>query len=175
MGNKKKPKNVEGNNISLSNIDGYFHQDISKYYENTEMQYPFSKWSNYFLKLSSSMLNEVSKLVWPDSKYDILFNKICVILLIDNSCYINKYNKIENFHLLCSFSIALNSLEIPYGIAVVADEKFKVILKQFEDPHSFDILEKVYECLTIRRFRDIFPIFKNLPKKHICFQKNIKR
>ena len=139
------------------------------------MQYPFSKLSNYFLKLSSNMFNEVSKLVGPDSKYDILFNKICVILLIDNSCYINKYNKIENFHLLCSFSIALNSLEIPYGIAVVADGKFKVILKQFEDPHSFDILEQVYECLTIRRFRDHLSNFQKFAKETYMFSKEYKK
>jgi hypothetical protein len=172
---KKIPKIEEGNNISLPNIDGYFPKDISNYYGNTVIQYPISKLSNYFLKLSSSMFNEVSKLVGPDTKYDILFNKTCILLLIDNSCYINKYNKIENFHLLCSFSIALNSLEIPYRIVIVADGKFKVILKQFEDPYSFEILEKVYECLMIRRFRDHLSNFQKFAKETYMFSKGYKK
>lgn len=121
------------------------------------------------------MFNEISKLVGPDTKYDILFNKICVLLLIDNSCYINKYNKIENFHLLCSFSIALNSLEIPYGIKVVADGKFKVILKQFKDPYSFEILEKIYECLTIRRFRDHLSNFQKFAKETYMFSNEYQK
>ena len=165
----------ENNHISLLNIDGYLPEDISKNYKNRVMEYPILRLSNYFLKLASKIFNEVSKLVGPDTKTDILFNKTCVILLIDNSCYINKYKKLENFHLLCSFSIALNLLEIPYGIAVIADGKFKVILKQFEEPHSYEILEKVYECLMIRRFRDNLSNSQKFAKETYMFSKEYKK
>jgi len=172
---KKISKIEEGNHISLLNADGYLPQDNSKNNKNKVMEYPILRLSNYFLKLASGMFNEVSKLVGPDTTTDILFNKTCVILLIDNSCYINKYKKIENFHLLCSFSIALNLLEIPYGIAVIADGKFKVILKQFEEPHSFEILEKVYECLMLRRFRDNLSNSQKFAKETYMFSKEYKK
>ena len=106
------------------------------------------------MQLSNITFNEASKIIGPDTKMDIPFNKMCIILLIDGSCYISIKRKILNFYILCSYSIICNLLEIPYGISVIADGKFKIILKQFEEPHSFDILEKVYECLMIRRFRD---------------------
>ena len=172
---KKIAKIEEGNSISLSNTDGYLPKDITRNYKNKVMQYPILELSNYFLILASKMFNEVSKLIGPDTKADVLFNKTCAILLIDNSCYINKHKKIYNFLLLCSFSNALNLLEIPYGIAVVADGKFKVILKQFEDPHSLEIFEKVYECLMIRRFRDNLSNSQKFAKETYLFSKEYKK
>ena len=171
---KKLAKIEEGDTISLSNVDGYLPKDITRNKKNIAMQYPILELTNYFLILASKMFNEVSKLVGPDTKTDVLFNETCAILLIDNSCYINKHKKIYNFLLLCSFSIALNILEIPYGIAVVADGKFKVILKQFEDPHLFENFEKVYECLMIRRFRDNLSNSQKFAKETYLFSKEYK-
>ena len=151
----KKIEKLEPNNeLNLSNIQGYLPKYRFIGPKNKNIQYKALELSSYILQLSNVAFNEVSKLIGPDTKVDIPFSKLCVILLIDSSCYISLKRKIFNFFILCSYSILCNLLEIPYGIAIIADGKFKIILKQFEEPHSFDILEKVYECLMIRRFRD---------------------
>ena len=142
----QKIKQIDENDkLNLSNIEGYLPRNIQDN-KNDKIDYPILKLSDYLLKLANEIINEVSKLVGPDLETDILFKKMCVILLIDSSCYINNKKKVFNFYILCSFAIALHLLEIPYAISVIADGKFKIILKQFEDQHSFEILEKVYEC-----------------------------
>ena len=70
-----------------------------------------------------------------------------------------------------SIVIFLNSLEIPYSIAVIADGEYKVILKQFEDQQSPLIFEKVFECLMIRRFRDNLVNSQKFAKESYMFSK----
>lgn len=103
------------------------------------------------MQLSIKTFNEASKIIGPDLTTDIPFKIICAILLKDGSCYISNKKKLINFYILYSYAIVFNLLEISYGIAVIADGKYKIIFKQFEEPHSFDIFEKVYECLMLRR------------------------
>ena len=169
-----KIKKIEENDqLNPINIEGYLPK-INQGNKNNEIEYPILNLSSYFLKLANEIFNEVSKLIGPEGrehKTDILFRKICVILLIDSSCYINNKKKVFNFHILCSFAIALHLLEIPYSIAVIADGKFKIILKQFEDQHSFEIFEKVYECLMIRRFRDNLANSLKFAKETYIFSK----
>ena len=151
---KKIEKLDLNNELNTSNTQGFLPKYRFMQPKNKNIQYRALELSSYILQLSNVAFNEVSKLLGPDTKVDIPFSKMCVILLIDGSCYISIKRKIFNFYILCCYSILCNLLEIPYGITVIADGKFKIILKQFEEPHSFDILEKVYECLMIRRFRD---------------------
>ena len=151
---KKLEKLDYNTELNLTNTKGYLPKYRFMEKNKKNFQYKILELSSHILKLSNIAFNETSKLIAPDTKLDIPFSKMCVILLIDGSCYISLKRKILNFFILCSYAIVCNLLEIPYGIAVVADGKFKIILKQFEEPHSFDILEKVYECLMIRRFRD---------------------
>ncbi len=46
----------------------------------------------------------------------------------------------------------MNYLEIPYSVALVADSKFTVIIKKFEEPHSIENFQKIMECIMIKRF-----------------------
>ena len=170
---KKIEKIDDNNELSILNAKGYLPLNNNINQKNLN-HYPILDLSNHLLKLANQIFNEVSKLIGPDTKTDILFNKICVILLIDGSCYINPKKKVFNFHILCSFAIVLHLLEIPYGISVVADGRYKIILKQFEDPHSFEIFEKVYECLMIRRFRDNLANSQKFAKETYMFSKEYK-
>ena len=145
---------MQNNELNLSNIQGYLPKSNYIEYNNNHHKYAILDLSSHILKLASKSFNEVCKLIGPDVKADAPFKSICAILLIDGSCYISNIRKIINFYILCSYAVAFHLLEINYGIAVVADGKFKIIIKQFEEPHSFEILERVYECLKIRRFRD---------------------
>ena len=170
---KKIEKIDDNNELSILNSKGYL--PLNNFFNQKNLDnFPILELSNHLLKLANQIFNEVSKLIGPDSKTDILLNKICVILLIDGSCYINPKKKVFNFHILCSFAIALHLLEIPYGISVVADGRYKIILKQFEDPHSFEIFEKVFECLMIRRFRDNLANSQKFAKETYMFSKEFK-
>ena len=163
---EKIDKNME---LNLSNTQGYLPKNLLTEVMKKNIQYRILELSPHIMQLSNKTFNEVSKLIGPEAKTDIHFNNICVIFLIDGSCYISLKRKIINFYILCSYSIACHLLEIPYGIALIADGKFKVILKQFEEPHSFDILEKVYECLMIRRFRDNLSCSQKFAKETFMF------
>ena len=86
------------------------------------------------------------------SDNEILFDHLCVNILLDCSSFIIPESKILSIYYLCSITMALNYLEIPYSIALVADSKFTVIIKKFEDPHSIENLQKIMECIMIKRF-----------------------
>ena len=166
----KKIDKLEANTeLNLTKIKGYLPINLFTDLNNKKIQYKIFELSDHILQLSSIAFNEISKLIGPDTKMDIPFSKMCAILLIDGSCYISYKRKIINFYILCSYSTLFNLLEIPYGIAVIADGKFKIILKQFEEPHSFDILEKVYESLMIRRFRDNLANSQKFAKETFMF------
>ena len=74
-------------------------------------------------------------------------------LLIDCSSFISVENKLYSFMLLISFSYALSALEIPFSIAIVADQKFRFVLKPFEEEISMLVLQRVLDCLFIKRYR----------------------
>ena len=118
-----------------------------------------------------------------------------VIILVDPSVYISEEIKILNMFIICAMTNALNCLEIKYSIILMGDENFRCILKDYNEPHSIEALERVYECLLLKRFRTNIPGclkycleeiifesgFKNtsffiftdgLDKRFICTQKN---
>ena len=44
-----------------------------------------------------------------------------------------------------------DSLEIPYLLSVVGDSGFKVVLKELDEEHSIENLQKVLDCIFIKR------------------------
>ncbi len=52
---------------------------------------------------------------------------------------------------LCALTTVLYSLEIPYLISVVGDSGFKVVLKELDEEHSIENLQKALDCIFIRR------------------------
>ena len=47
--------------------------------------------------------------------------------------------------------IVFNSLEIPYLISEVGDNGFKVVLKELNEEHSIESLQKALDCIFIKR------------------------
>ena len=87
------------------------------------------------------------------NNYEISLNNKCVSILLDCSVYIKPYKKIINFLILCAMTMVLHSLNIPYSIGLFGDENFKIIIKQYQEKHSILILQQVYECLMMKRYR----------------------
>ena len=85
--------------------------------------------------------------------------------------YIKDEKKLFNMFILCAITMALNSLNIYYSIGLFGDEKFKVILKQFEEKHSLSVLQKVYECLMLKRWRSSLPSVLDFAIKSKLFNK----
>ena len=46
-----------------------------------------------------------------------------------------------------------NSLEIPYSVVIFADYKFQYVIKQFEEEHSEYIIQRIFDCMMVERFR----------------------
>ena len=80
-----------------------------------------------------------------------------VLFLLDPSVYISEEIKLLNMFIICAMTIALNCLEIKYSIILMGDEEFRCVLKDYRKPHSIEALQRVYECLVLRRFRTNIP------------------
>ena len=80
-----------------------------------------------------------------------------VLILLDPSVYISEEIKTLNMFIVCAMTNALNCLEIKYSIILMGDEDFRCVLKSHKEPHSVEALERVYECLMLKRFRTNIP------------------
>ena len=52
---------------------------------------------------------------------------------------------------VCALTTVFYSLEIPYLISVVGDSGFKVVLKELDEEHSIESLQKALDCIFIKR------------------------
>ena len=144
MRNMKKL--IERNEAPPLPIKKEYEKYEPKNIKNNSQDFPIERIMKHSLPLSSEFIIHASE-------YEIPFKQICVNILIDCSYFICDENKIYNMYLVCAITFALNVLEIPYSIALVSDEKFKIILKKFDEPYSKESLQKVLDCLLIRRYR----------------------
>lgn len=95
----------------------------------------------------------IANLIIKASDTNCPFQHMSCNLLIDCSCYISIENKLYNFMVMSAFSYALAALEIPFSICIVADKNFRFILKPFTENISLLVLQRVLDCLFIKRFR----------------------
>ena len=109
--------------------------------------------SNYPVKNLLKLSYDISAyLISISSLNTIPFSKICVNILFDVSLFISEENKLFNMFLVCCTITALTNMEIPYSITLIADENFKCTIKRFSDESSLEILQKVLDCIFVRRF-----------------------
>ena len=80
------------------------------------------------------------------------YNQICVNILFDVSFFISDENKLFNMFLLCCVITALSNMEIPYSVTLISDENFKCTIKRFSDEHSLENIQKIFDCIFVRRF-----------------------
>jgi len=111
------------------------------------------KYSIIPLIVQSYILSQEFIKVASDPKNEISFSNIAVNILVDCSSFISDENKIFNMFIICALTDALTALEIPYSAAVIADQNFKCIIKTFDEDHSFQVLQRICDCLLIKRYK----------------------
>ena len=52
---------------------------------------------------------------------------------------------------VCDLTTVLYSFEIPYLISVMVDRRFKAVIKELEEEHSIENLQKALDCIFIKR------------------------
>ena len=97
------------------------------------------------MSLANKIIKNISEKIIP-------FSHISVNLLIDCSGFINLENKLKQFVIICGIVNALNIVNISYAISVVGDSQFECTLKPFDKEHSMENLQKVLDCIFIKRF-----------------------
>ena len=97
--------------------------------------------------------NLIANLIAKASDSKCPFLDISCNLLIDCSSFICVQNKLYNFMILIAYSYALSALEIPFSIAIVADLRFRFVLKPFEEEISILVLQRILDCLLIQRYK----------------------
>ena len=93
-----------------------------------------------------------NKIIKDLSEKSIPFSHTSVNLLLDCSGFINIENKLKQFVIVCGIVNALNIVNINYAISIVGDSQFECTLKPFDVEHSMEYLQKVLDCLFIKRF-----------------------
>ena len=93
-----------------------------------------------------------NKIIKNLSEKSIPFSHTSVNLLLDCSGFIDVKNKLKQFVIVCGIVNALNIVNINYAISIVGDSQFECTLKPFDVEHSMEHLQKVLDCLFIKRF-----------------------
>ena len=87
------------------------------------------------------------------SEYEIPYENMSVNILIDCSIYISEINKIYNLIAIFGLIESLYELKIPYSVTVISDEKFRAVIKNFNEPHSIKVIQRIRDCAMIQRFK----------------------
>ena len=82
---------------------------------------------------------------------EIPYKNLEVNILLDCARTIGDIEKLYVMLQVCSLTTVLYSLEIPYLISVVGDSGFKVVLKELDEEHSIENLQKALDCIFIKR------------------------
>ena len=74
-----------------------------------------------------------------------------VYILLDCARTISSTDKFFTMFQVCALTTALYNLEIPYLLSVVGDSGYKVVLKELDEEHSYEALQKALDCIMIKR------------------------
>ena len=98
--------------------------------------------------LSSRLYSTISNL---NLRYEFPYKNLEVNILLDCARTIGDTEKFYVMLQVCALTTVFHSLEIPYLISVVGDSGFKVVLKELDEEHSIDNLQKALDCIFIKR------------------------
>lgn len=133
-------------NLKFSNSSSGQIQNEELLFMATSKIYPVKELIDNSQFLIANLISKVS-----DSNCPLLH--IYANLIFDISCFIPIENKLYNFMLLIAFSYALSASEIPFSIAIAADENFRFVLKPFDEEISVFVLQRILDCIFIVRYR----------------------
>ena len=89
------------------------------------------------------------------SKSIINFQKNAICFIIDCSLYLGFKAKLFNLLLILSIMKTLYIVDIQFSIILSADDKYKVIIKNYDDNFNYeDLIEILYETVILKRFRN---------------------
>ena len=156
----KKMKNIKRKKLKLDEIsdregklDKLFYSDKLKELlkesieiKNDSTIYKLNESSEF---LFSWIYSQISKL---NLTQEIPFKNLEINILIDCARTISDTEKFFVMLQVCAFASVFYSLEVPYLISLVGDSGFKVVLKELDDEHSIENLQKVLDCIFIKRF-----------------------
>ena len=98
--------------------------------------------------LSCKIFSEVSQL---NLLQEIPFKNLEINILLDCSRTIEDNEKFYVILQVCALTTVFHALEVPYLISVIGENGFKVVLKDLDDEHSLENLQKVLDCIFIKR------------------------
>ena len=98
--------------------------------------------------LSSRIFSNISKLNLTE---EIPYKNLEVNILLDCARTISDTEKFFVILQVCALTTVFYSLEIPYLISVVGDSSFKVVLKELDEEHCIENLQKALDCIFIKR------------------------
>ena len=101
-------------------------------------------------QFSEALFFGISK---ENMEYDISFKNLEINILLDCSWSISDNEKYFFIIQISALAMVFESLEIPYLIALVGDSGFKVVFKELEEEYSIDNLQKILDCIFIKRNR----------------------
>ena len=137
----KKEKNL----ISLENINKNLLENNEK-----EIRIDVQKLIDLSIPITKKIIKDLS---FQNLQKEIHFNNLEINILFDSTRIINYYHKYIYFILIISLINALSYLEINYIFAVVGDSRYKAIIKDFDEPHSKEIIQRIFDCISIQRYR----------------------
>ena len=82
---------------------------------------------------------------------EIPFKNLEINILLDCSRAIEDNEKFYVMLQVCALVTVFYALEVPYLISVIGDNGFKVVLKDIDEEHSIENLQKVLDCIFIKR------------------------
>lgn len=140
---KTMDKNAQ---LDFSNFSRYIINNKNDLFSTKKSEFPVKE-----LIENSQYL--IEKLVVSASSIKCPVHLMSCNLLIDCSFIINVKDKLYNFMLLTSFAYALKAIEIPFSISIIADEHFRFVLKSYEEDLNAMVLQRVLDCLFVKRYR----------------------
>ena len=111
---------------------------------------------NYIVKdLISFSRKYMEKFLELMTKTNINYKKISFCFIIDSSIYLGLDIKLYNLMAILSIIKLFYIIDIEFSILLSADDKFKVIIKNYDENINFeDLIEILYESMIVKRFRN---------------------
>ena len=135
--------------------------------------FPINKLLENSESLSKGIFYHISKL---NLENEISLKNIEINILLDCSGTITDMEKYFVMIQICALTRVFQSLDIPYLISVVGDSGFKVVLKELDEEHSIENLQKVLDCIFIRRhYTNVASCIKTAIDKFKTLNKNSHR
>ena len=100
--------------------------------------------------ITKKLIKEIS---YENTQKEIQFNNLEINIIFDCARIINTYHRYIYFLLIIGLINAFSDLKINYLFSIVGDCQFKAIIKDFNESHSKKIIKRIFECITIQRYR----------------------